>query len=49
MGGTMERSRFFDAHIDTELKKVVPKAQIGKLRVSPAEAAALIARDSDAG
>jgi N-acetylglucosamine kinase-like BadF-type ATPase len=49
MGGTMGRSRFFDAHIDAALKKVVPNAQIGKLRVSPAEAAALLAKESDAG
>jgi N-acetylglucosamine kinase-like BadF-type ATPase len=49
MGGTMGRSRFFGAHIDAALKKVVPNAQIGKLRVSPAEAAALLAKESDAG
>ena len=49
MGGTMGRSRFFDAHIDAALKKAVPHAQIGKLRVSPAEAAALVAKESDAG
>jgi N-acetylglucosamine kinase-like BadF-type ATPase len=49
MGGTMGRSRFFDAHIDAGLKKVVPNAKIGKLRISPAEAAALIAKESDAG
>jgi N-acetylglucosamine kinase-like BadF-type ATPase len=48
MGGTIGRSRFFDAHIDAALKKVVPQAQIGKLRVTPAEAAALIAKESDA-
>jgi N-acetylglucosamine kinase-like BadF-type ATPase len=49
MGGTMGRSRFFDAQIDAALKKVVPSARIGKLRVSPAEAAALLAKESDAG
>jgi N-acetylglucosamine kinase-like BadF-type ATPase len=49
MGGTMGRSRFFDAHVDAALKRVVPNAQIGKLRVSPAEAAALVAKESDAG
>jgi N-acetylglucosamine kinase-like BadF-type ATPase len=49
MGGTMGRSRFFDAHIDAALKKAVPAAQMGKLRVSPAEAAALVAKESDAG
>ena len=30
------------------LKQVVPSAQIGKLRISPAEAAALVARGGDA-
>lgn len=49
MGGTMGRSRFFDANIDAAWKTVVPNAQIGKLRVSPAEAAALVAKESDAG
>jgi N-acetylglucosamine kinase-like BadF-type ATPase len=49
MGGTMGRSRFFDGHVEAALKKVVPNAQIGKLRVSPAEAAALVAKESDAG
>jgi N-acetylglucosamine kinase-like BadF-type ATPase len=49
MGGTMGRSRFFDAQIDAALNKIVPNAQMGKLRVSPAEAAALVAKESDAG
>jgi N-acetylglucosamine kinase-like BadF-type ATPase len=49
IGGTIGRSRFFDAQIDSALKQLVPTAQIGKLRVSPAEAAALAARGSDAG
>ncbi len=48
IGGTIGRSRFFDAQIDAALKQVVPGAQIGKLRISPAEAAALAARESDA-
>jgi N-acetylglucosamine kinase-like BadF-type ATPase len=48
MGGTMGRSRFFDTRVDAALKKVVPNAQMGKLRVSPAEAAALVAKESDA-
>jgi N-acetylglucosamine kinase-like BadF-type ATPase len=48
MGGMMGRSRFFDASVDAALKKVVPNAQMGKLRVSPAEAAALVAKESDA-
>jgi len=47
IGGTIGRSRFFDAQIDAALKRVVPRAQIGKLRVSPAEAAALVAKGSD--
>lgn len=47
-GGTIGRSRFFDAQIDSALKQLVPDAQIGKLRISPAEAAALAARGSDA-
>jgi N-acetylglucosamine kinase-like BadF-type ATPase len=49
MGGTMGRSHLFDANIDAGLKKVAPNAKIGKLRISPAEAAALIAKESDAG
>ena len=49
MGGTIGRSRFFDAEIDGALKQVVPTARMGKLRISPAEAAALAARGSDAG
>ena len=49
IGGTIGRSRFFDAQIDDALKQLVPAAQIGKLRISPAEAAALAARGSDAG
>jgi N-acetylglucosamine kinase-like BadF-type ATPase len=49
IGGTIGRSRFFDAQIDDALRQVVPAAQIGKLRISPAEAAALAARGSDAG
>jgi N-acetylglucosamine kinase-like BadF-type ATPase len=49
MGGTMGRSRFFDAQIDAALNKIVPNAQMGKLRISPAEAAALVAKESDAG
>ena len=47
MGGTIGRSRFFDAQIDSALKLLVPEAHIGKLRISPAEAAALGARGSD--
>jgi N-acetylglucosamine kinase-like BadF-type ATPase len=49
IGGTTGRSRFFDAQIDAALKQVAPSAKIGKLRISPAEAAALAAKESDAG
>jgi hypothetical protein len=49
MGGTIGRSRFFDAEIDDALKRVVSTARMDKLRISPAEAAALAARGSDAG
>ena len=49
IGGTIGRSRFFDAQIDAALKQKVPSAQIGKLRISPAEAAALVAKESHAG
>jgi N-acetylglucosamine kinase-like BadF-type ATPase len=49
MGGTVGRSRFFDAQIDDALKKMVPHARAGALRVSPAEDAALVAKESDAG
>jgi len=49
IGGTIGRSRFFDAQIDAALKHIVPRAQIGRLRISPAEAAALAAKEADAG
>jgi len=49
IGGTIGRSRFFDAQIDATLKHIVPRAQIGRLRISPAEAAALAAKEADAG
>lgn len=49
IGGTIGRSRFFDAQIDAALKQVAPSAKIGKLRISLAEAAALAAKESDAG
>jgi glucosamine kinase len=47
IGGTIGRSRFFDAQVDAALKQAAPGAQIGKLRVSPAEAAALVAKGPD--
>ena len=37
-----------DAQIDAALKQVAPSAKIGKLRISPAEAAALAAKEADA-
>jgi N-acetylglucosamine kinase-like BadF-type ATPase len=49
IGGTIGRSRFFDAQLDATLQQMVPSAQIGKLRISPAEAAALVAKESHAG
>ena len=48
IGGTIGRSRFFDEQIDAALKQVVPSAKIDKLRISPAEAAALAAKEADA-
>jgi glucosamine kinase len=43
-GGTVGRCAFFDLQLDTALKRVLPQAQIGGLRMSPAEAAACAAR-----
>jgi N-acetylglucosamine kinase-like BadF-type ATPase len=43
VGGMFDRSSFFDAQLESELKQCVPNAQPGKLRISPAEAAALAA------
>jgi len=36
-------SKFFDAQLDAQLKKIAPRATIGLLPVAPAEAAALLA------
>ncbi|HUC52506.1 MAG TPA: BadF/BadG/BcrA/BcrD ATPase family protein [Candidatus Cybelea sp.] len=44
MGGTVGRSAFFDAQLDAALKRILPQAEIGSLRMSPAEAAARAAR-----
>jgi len=44
VGGTVGRCAFFDAQLDAALKRVLPQAQIGGLRMSPAEAAARAAR-----
>jgi N-acetylglucosamine kinase-like BadF-type ATPase len=43
-GGTVGRSAFFDMQLDKALKRILPQAQIGGLRMSPAEAAARAAR-----
>ena len=43
-GGTVGRSAFFDAQLNEALKRVLPRARIGGLRMSPAEAAARAAR-----
>jgi N-acetylglucosamine kinase-like BadF-type ATPase len=43
-GGTVGRCAFFDMQLDTALKWALPQAQIGGLRMSPAEAAARAAR-----
>jgi N-acetylglucosamine kinase-like BadF-type ATPase len=44
IGGTIGRSVFFDAQLDASCKQFFPSAQIGNLRISPAEAAALAAK-----
>src|SRR6266851_527486 len=43
-GGTVGRCAFFEMQLDTVLKLALPQAQIGGLRMSPAEAAARAAR-----
>jgi N-acetylglucosamine kinase-like BadF-type ATPase len=43
-GGALGHSIFFDAHVDAALLQLLPNAQIGGLRMSPAEAAARAAR-----
>jgi glucosamine kinase len=42
-GGMISASKFFDAQLDAELKKVAPRATIGLLPVPPAETAAHLA------
>lgn len=49
IGGTVGRSAYFDAQIEAGLQMVAPKATIGKLRISPAEAAALMAKGANDG
>jgi N-acetylglucosamine kinase-like BadF-type ATPase len=43
-GGTVGRSLFFEAQVDAALKRALPHARIGGLRISLAEAAACAAR-----
>jgi N-acetylglucosamine kinase-like BadF-type ATPase len=43
-GGMVGRSAFFDVQLDEALKRVLREAQIGGLRMAPAEAAARAAR-----
>ena len=43
-GGMLGRSKFFDQQLDAALTQLFPAAEIGGLRISPAEAAALAAR-----
>src|SRR6267154_2493449 len=43
-GGTVGRCAFFDLQLDKALNRILPQAQIGGLRMSPAEAAARAAR-----
>jgi len=43
-GGALGRSIFFDAHVDAALLQLLPKARLGGLPMSPAEAAARSAR-----
>jgi N-acetylglucosamine kinase-like BadF-type ATPase len=42
-GGMVSASKFFDAQLEAELRKVAPHATIGRLPVPPAEAAARLA------
>jgi N-acetylglucosamine kinase-like BadF-type ATPase len=44
MGGMVGRSVYFDAQLDAALKRALPEAQTGVMRMSPAEAAARAAR-----
>jgi len=43
VGGEYRRSKYFDAAIDTEIKKAVPRARFVPVEISPAEAAVRIA------
>jgi len=43
VGGVYGRSQFFDAAIDAEVKKVLPRADFVPVETSPAEAAVRMA------
>lgn len=43
VGGVHERSKYFDAAIDSELKKALPAAWVSRLKTTPAEAAVRMA------
>ena len=45
-GGVFGRSAHFDAALDQELARIVPNAHLGSVRISPARAAAELARKS---
>ena len=42
-GGTIGRSKFFDAAIDERLREIAPHARVVALQMKPAEAAAKMA------
>lgn len=44
MGGMVDRCAYFDEQLDAALKHILPEAEMGKLRMSTAEAAARAAR-----
>jgi N-acetylglucosamine kinase-like BadF-type ATPase len=46
IGGMLGRSNFFDAQLSNSLRLKLPRAREGKLRMSPAEAAALAAKEA---
>jgi N-acetylglucosamine kinase-like BadF-type ATPase len=43
MGGMMGRSKYLEAQLDARLRNLFPKASLGELRMTPAEAAAGLA------
>jgi N-acetylglucosamine kinase-like BadF-type ATPase len=45
-GGVFGHSKYLDAALDQELARIAPKARLGSLRISPARAAAELARRS---